>query len=72
MGVKGSVMANFKIGPSSFAHKLIVCEELTGYFILSKEFPSHHCFTLGWTNDNTRFTEYRNKVIAVNSQAVYG
>ena len=70
MGIKGSVMVNFKIGPSSFTHKFIVCEGLTRPFILGEEFLSHHCFTLGWTNDNKRFTEYRNKVIAVASQAV--
>ena len=40
------------------------------HFILGKEFLSHHWFTLGWTDDNKRFTEYRNKVIAVASQAV--
>ena len=40
MGVKGSVMVNFKIGPSSFAHKFIVCEGLTRPFILGKEFLS--------------------------------
>ena len=63
-------MVNFKIGPSSFTHKFIVCKGLMGPFILGEEFLSHHCFTLGWTNNNKRFTEYRNKVIAVASQAV--
>ena len=29
----------------------------------------HHCFTLGWTDYNKRFAGYRNKVIAVASQA---
>ena len=70
MGVKGSVVVNFKIGPSSFTHKFVVCEGLTRPFILGEEFLSHHCFTLGWTNENKRFTEYINKVIAVASQAV--
>ena len=70
MGVKGSVMVNFKIGPSSFAHKFVVCEGLTRPFILGEEFLSCHCFTLGWTDDNKRFTECRNKVIAVTSQAI--
>ena len=70
MGIKGSVVVNFKIGPSSFTHKFVVCEGLTRPFILGEEFFSHHCFTLGWTDDNKRFTEYRNKVIAVASQAV--
>ena len=36
MGVKGSVMVNFKIGPSSFTHKFIVCEGLTRPFILGE------------------------------------
>ena len=31
---------------------------------------SHHCFKLGWTDDNKRFAEYRSEVIAVASQAV--
>ena len=31
---------------------------------------SHHCLKLGWRDDNKRFTEYRNEVIAVASQAV--
>ena len=70
MGIKGSVMVNFKIEPSSFMHKFIVHEGLMRPFILGKEFLSHHCFTLGWTDDNKRFTKYRNKIIAVASQAV--
>ena len=70
MGIKGLVMVNFKIGPSSFTHKFVVCEGLTRPFILGTEFLSHHCFILGWTDDNKRFTKYRNKIIAVASQAV--
>ena len=70
MGIKGSVLVNFKVGPCSFTHKFVVCEGLTRPFILGEEFLSHHCFTLGWTNNNKRFAEYRNKVIAVTSQAV--
>ena len=70
MGIEGSVMVNFKIGPSSFAHKFVVCEGLTRPFTLGQEFQSCHCFTLGWTDDKKRFAEYRNKVIAVASQAV--
>ena len=70
MGIKGSVLVNFKIGSSSFTHKFVVCEGLTRPFILGEEFLSHHCFTLGWTDDNKRFAEYRNKVIAVAPQAV--
>ena len=70
MGVTGSVTVNSKIGPNSFTHKFIVCEVLTRPFILGEEFLSHHCFTLGWTDDNKRFAEYRNKIIAVASQAV--
>ena len=38
MGVKGSVMVNFRIGPSSLAHKFIVCEGLTRLFIMGEEF----------------------------------
>ena len=40
MGVRGSVMVNFKIGPSSFSHKFVVCEGLTRPFIIGKEFLS--------------------------------
>ena len=65
MGVKGSVMVNFKIGSGSLTHKFIVCEGLNSPFILGKEFLSHHCFMLGWTDDNKRFTEYRGDIIAV-------
>ena len=59
MGVKSSVMVNFKIGPCSFTHKFVVCEGLTRPFILGEEFLSHHCFTLGWNDDNKRFVENR-------------
>ena len=57
MGIKASVVVTFKIGPSSFTHKFIVYEGLTRPFILGEEFLSHHCFTLGWTDNNKRFTE---------------
>ena len=70
MGVKGSVMVSFKIGSCSFTHKFIVCEGLNRPFILGEEFLSHHCFTLGWTDDNKRFAEYKGDIIAVASQAV--
>ena len=70
MGVKGSVMVNFKIGPCSFTHKFMVCEGLTRPFILGEEFLSHHCFTLGWSDDNKRFAEYRDNIIAVALQTV--
>ena len=70
MGVRGSVMVNFKIEPSSFSHKFVVCEGLTRPFIVSEEFLSLHCFTLRWTNKNRRFAKYKNKVIAVDSQTV--
>ena len=70
VGVKGSIMINFKIGPCSFMHKFVVCSGITRPFILCEEFLSHHCFKLGWTNDNKRFTEYRSEIIAVASQAV--
>ena len=68
--VRGLVRINVKIGPCSFTHKFEVCEGLTRPFILSKEFLSHHCFKLGWTDDNKRFTEYKSEIIAVASQAV--
>ena len=70
VGVKGSVVVSFKIGPCSFTHKFIVCKGITRPFILGKDFLSHHCFKLGWTDDNKRFTEYKGKVIAIVSQAV--
>ena len=63
-------MINFKIGPCSFMHKFVVCSGITRPFILGEEFLSHHCFKLGWTNDNKRFTEYRSEIIAIASQAV--
>ena len=70
VGIKGSIVVSFKIGPCSFTHKFVVCKGITRPFILGKEFLSHHCFKLGWTEDNKRFTEYRSEVIAVASQAV--
>ena len=70
VGVKGSVVVSFKIGPCSFPHKFIVFKGITRPFILGEEFLSHHCFKLGWTDDNKRFAEYRSEVIAVASQAV--
>ena len=70
VGVKGSIMINFKIGSCSFMHKFVVCSGITRPFILGEEFLSHHCFKLGWTDDNKRFAEYRSKIIAVASQAV--
>ena len=70
MGVRGSIVVSFKIGPCSFTHKFIVCKGIIRPFILGEEFLSHHCFKLGWTDDNKRFTEYRSEVIAVASQAV--
>ena len=48
----------------------MVCEGLTRSFILGEKFLSHHCFKLGWTDDNKRFAEYQNEVIAIASQAV--
>ena len=70
MGVRGSIVVSFKIGPCSFTHKFIVCKGITRTFNLGEEFLSHHCFKLGWTDDNKRFAEYRSEVIAVASQAV--
>ena len=69
VGVKGSVVLNFKIGLCSFTHKFLVSEGLTRPFILGKEFLSHHCFKLGWTVDNKRFAEYKSDIIVVASQA---
>ena len=70
MGVKCSIMINFKIRLCSFTHKFMVSEGLTRPFILGKEFLSHHCFTLGWSNNNKRFTGYRDNIIAVALQTV--
>ena len=71
VGVTGSVIINFKIGPCSFTHRFMVCEGLTRPFILGEEFLSHHCFKLGWTDDNKRcIAKYKNEIIAVASQAV--
>ena len=69
MGVKGSIMVSFEIGFCSFTHKFIVCEGLNRPFILEEEFLSHHCFTLGWTDNNKRFAQYKGNIIAVASQA---
>ena len=69
VGVRGSIVVNFKIGPCSFTHKFIACKGITRPFILGEEFLSHHCFKLGWTDDNIRFAEYKDEVIAVASQA---
>ena len=63
-------MVNFKIRPSSFSHKFVVCEGLTRPFIVGEEFLSQHCFTLGGTDKNRRFAKYKNKVIAVVSQSI--
>ena len=70
LGVKGSVLVSFQIRQCSFTHKFIVCKGITRPFILGKDFLSHHCFKLGWTDDNKRFAEYKGKVIAIASQAV--
>ena len=70
VGVRGLVMINFKIGSCSFTHKFIVFSGITRHFILGEDFLSHHCFKLGWTDDNKRFAEYKGKVIVVASQAV--
>ena len=70
VGVRGSIVVSFKIGPCSFTHKFIVCKGIARPFILGEEFLSGYCFKLGWTDDNKRFTEYKGKVIAVASQAV--
>ena len=70
VGVKGSVLVSFQIGPCSFTHRFIVCKGITQPFILGEDFLSHHCFKLGWTDDNKRFVEYKGKVIAIASQAV--
>ena len=70
VSVRGSLVVSFKMGPCSFTHKFIVCKGINRPFILGKEFLSHHCFKLGWTDDNKMFTEYEDEVIAVASQAV--
>ena len=70
VNVRGLVMISFKIASCSFTHKFIVCNGITRPFILGEDFLSCHCFKLGWTDDNKRFTGYKGKVIAVASQAV--
>ena len=70
VGVKGSIMVSFQIGSCSFTHRFIICKGITRPFILGEDFLSHHCFKLGWTDDNKRFAEYKGKVIAIASQAV--
>ena len=70
IGVRGSIVVNFKIGTCRLTHKFIVCKGIIRPFILGKEFLSHYCFKLGWTDDNKRFMEYKDEVIAVASQAV--
>ena len=70
VGVKGSVLVSFQIGPCSFTHIFIVYKGITRPFILGEDFLSHHCFKLRWTDDNKRFAEYKGKVIAIASQAV--
>ena len=52
VGVKGSIMINFKIGSCSFTHKFVVCSGITRPFILGEEFLSHHCFKLRWMDDS--------------------
>ena len=69
VGVRGSIVVNFKIGPCNLTHKFIVCKGITRHFILGEEFLSHHCFKLGWTDEDKRFAEYKDEVIAVASQA---
>ena len=69
VGVKGSILVSFQIGPCSSTHKFIVCNGITRPFILGEDFLSRHCFKLGWTDDNKRFAEYKGKVIAIASQA---
>ena len=63
-------MVSFHIGHCSFTHWFIVCKGITRPFILGEDFLSHHCFKLGWTDDNKRFAEYKGKVIVIASQAV--
>ena len=70
VGVIGSVMISSKIGSCSFTHKFVVCNGITRPFILGEDFLCHHCFKLGWTDENKRFTEYKGKVITIASQAV--
>ena len=42
VGVKGSVLVSFQIGPCSFTHKFIVSKGITRPFILGKDFLSRH------------------------------
>ena len=61
VGVKGSILVSFQMGPCSFTHRFIMCKGITRPFILGEDFLSHHCFKLGWTDDNKRFVEYKEK-----------
>ena len=70
VGVKGSILVSFQIGPCSFTHRFIVCKGITRPFILGEDFLNCHCFKLGWIDDNKRFAEDKGKVIAIASQAV--
>ena len=36
MGIRGSIVVSFKIGPCSFTHKFIVCKGITRPFILRR------------------------------------
>ena len=70
VGVKGSIMVSFQIGSCIFTHRFIMCKGITRPLILGEDFLNHHCFKLGWTDNNKRFAEYRGKVIAIASQAI--
>ena len=47
VGVKGSILVSFQVGPCSFTHRFIGCKGITRPFILGEDFLSHHCFKLG-------------------------
>ena len=61
VGVKGSIMVNFKIGPCSFTHKFIVCDGINRPFILGEEFLSWHGFKLGWHYETVMVKVVSNK-----------
>ena len=54
VGVKGSIVVSFQIGPCSFTHRIIVCKGIKRPFILGEDLLSHHCFKLGWTDDQQK------------------
>ena len=62
VGVKGSLLVSFQIGPCSFKHKFIVCKGITRPFILGEDFLSRHCFN--WVGQMTTKDSRNTKVMS--------